>query len=120
MGYDNLTYIVFYFYLYLGNNLQVVAGFGLVQNTTQKCANAIVTTMVYSQACSTNSQTWITYTVNATYPVIPSALVDCIVGKGFPWQETCDWSINWFVKPNQLLVSDSCNVPPNFLKIPGC
>ncbi len=63
---------------------------------------------------------WITYNVNASQSVVPSALVAC-TGEGFPWVKTCDYNIQWYIAPNVLLSNVfNCNQPPAFSYVSGC
>ena len=100
--------------------MQVSAGVAPAQHSNYTCVKAVITDKFDVQTCYTGSQMWLTYAVNETYPTIPTASIVCIQGKGFSWQKTCDWAANWYIKPNQVLASNTCNAPGGFLQTPGC
>jgi hypothetical protein len=120
MGYVSLLIDLQYIYSILGYGLSISTGYAFGQQSNITCVKAVVTTIQNVQVCNTDSQMWITYAVDQTSPVFPAALITCAQGKGFAWQKTCDWNVNWYVKPNQVLAGNSCNIPPGFLTTPGC
>ncbi len=86
---------MFFLTLLLGDNLEVTVGWAKAESSNNTCVSATVLDMQVVQNCDTDGQLWLTYAFNTTYyPIIPSAVIQCNQGKGFPWQKTCDWTVN--------------------------
>jgi hypothetical protein len=62
---------------------------------------------------------WITYSINVTHPVIPTAFVAC-AGEGFLWAKTCDFSFEWYIAPYAIAGPPTCNQPAPFSYVTGC
>ncbi len=63
---------------------------------------------------------WITYTINNTSPIVPSALIYCS-GAGFPWAKTCDWTIDIYIAPDVIVPNNgNCNQPSSIDSVLAC
>lgn len=59
----------YYSYILLGYNLEVSAGFTAVQNSTNKCVQAVITEVAEPATCSIQGTGyWMTYPVVEKYP----------------------------------------------------